>query len=108
MPQHSVPFLRPWGTHMPDTTRHRWRAGAWRFALPAFALGVAGLMPLANGAPPAAQAAPAAPGWTPLSPVSVSYSTGGQHQTTTLDLLAFNDFHGNIDPPIGGAGLVAG
>jgi 5'-nucleotidase len=98
---------------MADTTRRGRLTGAWRFALPALALGVAGLMPLANAAPRAATAAvPAAkPAWTPLTPVNVSFSrpANGRHNpTTTLDLLAFNDFHGNIDPPIGSGGLVMG
>jgi 5'-nucleotidase len=91
---------------MADTPRRR-LTGAWRLALPALALGVAGLMPLATATAP--QAAPAAPDWTPLSPVSVSYATtAAATGTSAVDLLAFNDFHGNIDPPTGSGGLVNG
>jgi 5'-nucleotidase len=97
---------------MADTPRRRRLAGAWRIALPALALGVAGLTPLAGASTPAAAPQAAAPAWTPLSPVSVTYrntaGTAASSGTRTLDLLAFNDFHGNIDPPIGSGGLVAG
>jgi 5'-nucleotidase len=71
---------------------------------------VAGLTPLAGTATPNPARQPvAAPAWTPLAPVSVTYGTASAAgRTSTVDLLAFNDFHGNIDPPAGSAGLVAG
>jgi 5'-nucleotidase len=54
--------------------------------------------------------APAAAAWTPMSSVEVSF--GDPHRrptrTGTAHLLAFNDFHGNIDPPSGSGGLVNG
>ena len=94
---------------MADTTRRRRLTGVWRLALPALALGVAGLMPLAGtAAPKAAPDAAATPAWTPLTPVNVSFTSSGGHPTSTVDLLAFNDFHGNIDPPLGSGGLVNG
>ncbi|MFL6077839.1 MAG: bifunctional metallophosphatase/5'-nucleotidase [Mycobacteriales bacterium] len=45
--------------------------------------------------------------WTPLTGATV---TDGRHHGSTVDvgLLAFNDFHGNIDPPVGSGGLVLG
>jgi 5'-nucleotidase len=96
---------------MADTSRRRRLAVAWRIALPALALGVVGLMPLAGATTPqAAPQAGAVPAWTPLSPVNVSYRAASKAttSTSTVDLLAFNDFHGNIDPPTGSGGLVAG
>lgn len=46
-------------------------------------------------------------GWTPMSPVAVSYDTarGG---TVKGRLLSFNDFHGALEPPVGSGGLVNG
>jgi 5'-nucleotidase len=94
---------------MADTTRRRRLSGAWRLALPALALGVAGLMPLAGiSAPQAAPDAATKPAWTPLTPVNVSFTGNGGHPTSTVELLSFNDFHGNIDPPLGSGGLVNG
>ena len=49
------------------------------------------------------------PSWTPLSPVTVAYRTDvPKAQQVTGQLLAFNDFHGAIDPPTGSGGLVNG
>jgi 5'-nucleotidase len=82
------------------------RARGWRFArhlaVPALAVAVVGLLPLAQSADPAASS-----NWTPLSPVNVSYerATG---PTAKAHVLAFNDFHGNVDPPAGSGGLVNG
>jgi 5'-nucleotidase len=46
--------------------------------------------------------------WTPMSPVNVSYSTDTSHGVAKGRLVAFNDFHGNLEPPIGSGGLVNG
>ena len=44
-----------------------------------------------------------------MTPVSVTFDDGDQPASTvTGNLLAFNDFHGNIDPPTGSGGLVNG
>jgi 5'-nucleotidase len=77
-------------------------------AVPTLAAAVVALLPVASTRP--AQAAP----WTPLSPVSVTFpdqaspDRGGGHAAAKGHLIAFNDFHGNIDPPTGSAGLVNG
>jgi 5'-nucleotidase len=47
-------------------------------------------------------------GWTPLTPVRVTYGDAPAASTKTAQLLSFNDFHGNIDPPTGSGGLVNG
>jgi 5'-nucleotidase len=82
------------------------RARAWRIArhlaVPALAVAVVALLPLAkSGAPEQSDR------WTPLTPANVSFSqkTG---PTTSAQLLGFNDFHGNIDPPTGSGGLING
>jgi 5'-nucleotidase len=68
-------------------------------AVPALAAAVVALLPVGAASP--AQAAP----WTPLSPVDVTFA-GAEHRATVKGhLIAFNDFHGNIDPP---SGLVNG
>jgi 5'-nucleotidase len=66
-------------------------------------LGAVAVAPLGLGRTQQAEAAP----WTPLSPVNVTFAqaTGG---TATANLLAFNDFHGNLDPPTGSGGVVNG
>ena len=78
------------------------RARAWRIAqhlaVPTLAVAVVALLPLAKpGAPEQSDR------WTPLTPANVSFSqkTG---PTTSAQLLGFNDFHGNIDPPLGELG----
>ena len=82
------------------------RARGWRFArhlaVPALAVAVVALLPLTQTNTPATGER-----WTPLSPVAVSYDTK-TGPTVTTQLLAFNDFHGNIDPPTGSGGLVNG
>src|SRR6185369_1309883 len=45
--------------------------------------------------------------WTPLTPANVSF-TQKTGPTTSAQLLGFNDFHGNIDPPLGSGGLING
>ncbi|GAA0719088.1 bifunctional metallophosphatase/5'-nucleotidase [Dactylosporangium roseum] len=78
-----------------------WRI-AQHLAVPALAVAVVALLPLAKADTPAGTDR-----WTPLTPAKVSFSqkTG---PTTTAQLLGFNDFHGNIDPPIGSGGLING
>jgi 5'-nucleotidase len=46
-----------------------------------------------------------------MSPVSVTFDealAAKKDQLVTANLLAFNDLHGNLDPPTGGSGLVNG
>jgi 5'-nucleotidase len=72
-------------------------------AVPTLAAAVVALLPVASTRP--AQAAP----WTPLSPVSVTFPDHDRgHAAAKGQLIAFNDFHGNIDPPTGSGGLVNG
>ncbi|MEV8514062.1 bifunctional metallophosphatase/5'-nucleotidase [Dactylosporangium sp. NPDC051484] len=82
------------------------RARGWRIAqhlaVPALAVAVVALLPLAKGG-----SAPGTDRWTPLSPAKVAF-TQKTGPTTTAQLLGFNDFHGNIDPPTGSGGLVNG
>ncbi|HSV67454.1 MAG TPA: bifunctional metallophosphatase/5'-nucleotidase [Mycobacteriales bacterium] len=97
---------------MSDTPRRGRVSGAWRLAIPVLALGAIALAPIAGGAaarggPASGAAPPAASAWTPLTPVTVSYSHSTQ-RTRAVHLLSFNDLHGNIDPPTGSGGLVAG
>jgi 5'-nucleotidase len=46
--------------------------------------------------------------WTPMSPVNVDYQTDTHGGVAKGQLLAFNDFHGNLEPPTGSGGLVNG
>lgn len=71
-------------------------------AVPALAAAVVALLPVGSTRP--AQAAP----WTPLSPVSVTFAHVDRGAAAKGHLIAFNDFHGNIDPPTGSTGLVNG
>src|SRR4051812_29632848 len=74
-------------------------------AVPTLALAVVVALPLASARPPA----PAAQGWTPMTPVSVNYGKPSPPgQTAHGNLLAFNDFHGAVDPPTGSGGLING
>ncbi|GII21017.1 bifunctional metallophosphatase/5'-nucleotidase [Planosporangium mesophilum] len=70
-------------------------------AVPTLAAAVVALLPVASTRP--AQAA-----WTPLSPVNVTFANAEHALTAKGHLIAFNDFHGNIDPPSGSSGLVNG
>src|SRR5262245_58738859 len=72
---------------------------------PAIAAGFLLAIPLVS-APSGQQAAPER--WTPMSPVQVSYDTSAHGGVAKGKLLAFNDFHGNLEPPIGSGGLVNG
>ena len=75
-------------------------------ALPGLALALVATLPFAQGRH---QTASSGQPWTPLSPVNVAFTTnvppGSQAKA---QLLGFNDFHGNINPPTGSAGLVTG
>jgi 5'-nucleotidase len=74
-------------------------------AVPALALAVVIALPLAS----TRHSAPAAQGWTPMTPVSVNFGQPNPPgQTAHGNLLAFNDFHGAIDPPGGSGGLING
>jgi 5'-nucleotidase len=75
-------------------------------AVPLLAVAVVALLPLAKPVPRSG-GTPAR--WTPMSPVSVSFDQpDSRGPTTKSHILAFNDFHGAIDPPIGSGGLVNG
>src|SRR5690348_6450791 len=80
----------------------RGRRFARHLAVPALAVAVVALLPLSPST-----STPASAKWTPLSPVTVSFDkhTG---PVAKAHILAFNDFHGNIDPPTGSGGLVNG
>ena len=81
-----------------------WRRAGRTLAIPALVLALVALAPLA--VPGGDAAKPAA--WTPMSPVSVTFDQAPSNHTVTGNLLAFNDIHGNIDPPTGSGGLVNG
>jgi 5'-nucleotidase len=70
--------------------------------LPAFAVAVVALLPVARNPGTVAGAT-----WTPLSPAHVAWQTpGGPEGRGTL--LSFNDFHGYLEPPTGSSGTVNG
>ncbi|MCI0690016.1 MAG: hypothetical protein L0Y54_22695, partial [Sporichthyaceae bacterium] len=88
-----------------DRARTDWIRIVRTLVIAIFAVAVVlALSPLTPSSP---QRGTAAARWTPMSPVSVTFqqATGG---TATGTLLAFNDFHGNIDPPTGSSGVVNG
>ncbi|WP_238019051.1 5'-nucleotidase C-terminal domain-containing protein [Dactylosporangium sp. AC04546] len=82
------------------------RARGWRFAqhlaVPALAVAVVALLPLAKTG-----TAEGTDRWTPLTPAKVSF-TQKTGPTAKAQILGFNDFHGNIDPPTGSGGLING
>lgn len=82
-----------------------WAGKTRHLAIPALALAVVATIPLSSGS--GASSAPAA-AWTPLSPVSVDLAAAPAGQTALGNLLAFNDFHGAIDPPTGSGAAVLG
>jgi 5'-nucleotidase len=90
------------GETMVESRPRRLARAARLLAVPALAAAVVALLPVGSTGP--AQAAP----WTPLSPVSVTFSGDEHGSAATGHLIAFNDFHGNIDPPGGSSGLVNG
>jgi 5'-nucleotidase len=71
-------------------------------AVPALAVAVIAAIPVARPH----QTATA--GWNPLTPVSVQWADVPAAQSANGKFLAFNDFHGAIDPPTGSGGLVVG
>jgi 5'-nucleotidase len=73
-------------------------------AIPALVVAAVAITPLAGSATPQLSGV----GWTPMTPVSVNFQQITHDDTATGTLLAFNDFHGNIDPPTGSGGLVNG
>jgi 5'-nucleotidase len=90
------------GETMVESRLRRLARAARLLAVPALAAAVVALLPVGSTRP--AQAAP----WTPLSPVSVTFADTEPDAAVKGHLLAFNDFHGNIDPPTGSSGLVNG
>ena len=78
-------------------------ARARHLALPVLALAVVAALPFAGSPAPQQDAA-----WTPMTPVSLQLTDVPQGQAASGSLLAFNDFHGAIDPPTGSGGLVTG
>jgi 5'-nucleotidase len=87
---------------MPSNNRRRVLR---HLAVPALAVAVVAAIPMA-GPSGGSAATPAA--WTPMTPVSVSYGLSAGAGTADGNLLAFNDFHGAIDPPTGSAGNING
>ena len=87
--------------------RTTWRRATRTLALPALLLALVAVLPQAPGAGRSDQAVREAAAWTPMSPVSVTFAqaTG---DTVTAHLLAFNDFHGNLDAPTGSSGVING
>lgn len=85
------------------------RRGTWyrHLALPVVAVAVVALLPIASGGTTSAKGA-GEQAWTPLSPVNVAFGGSTPRHETKAQLLGFNDFHGNIDPPTGSGGLVNG
>jgi 5'-nucleotidase len=86
-------------------THAQWRRAARTLVIPALIVAAVAVTPLARSG---ARSGDTEPAWTPMSPVSVNFGSGVADQTVTANLLAFNDFHGNIDPPTGSGGLVNG
>ncbi len=88
---------------MAESCPRRLARAARLLAVPVLAAAVVALPPVGSTRP--AQAAP----WTPLSPVTLTFPSADHHDPTAKGhLIAFNDFHGNIDPPLGSSGLVNG
>jgi 5'-nucleotidase len=91
--------------HWPTWPRADRSRAARTLAVPALVLVLVAAAPLASSRSGGA-ATPAA--WTPMSPVSVTFNQVPTDRTVTGNLLAFNDVHGNIDPPNGSGGLING
>ena len=70
---------------------------------PVIAAGFLLAIPLVN-----APAGHAPDRWTPMSPVLVDYNVDTHGGVAKGQLLTFNDFHGNLEPPTGSGGLVNG
>ena len=83
-----------------------WKRIGRTLAVPALVLAAVALAPSAR---PGADAGRSAPTWTPMTPVSVTYTQNlAAGQAVQGNLLGFNDFHGAIDPPTGSGGLING
>jgi 5'-nucleotidase len=90
---------------MPSKTRRRLLR---HLAAPALAVAaVVAALPMAGPSTQGGKPMPAA-AWTPMTPVSVSYGLSHGAGSADGNLLAFNDFHGAIDPPTGSAGNING
>jgi 5'-nucleotidase len=88
-----------------NTKRDRWIRVARTLAVPALAVAVVALTPVAQRR----DTGPAPAAWTPMTPVSVTYQQGLPAGLAAKgNLLGFNDFHGAIDKPTGSAGLING
>src|SRR6266508_1655943 len=88
---------------MGQSRTRRWQRVSRLIAVPLLAAGVVAFVPFGLRPQPAEAA------WTPMSPVRVTFDQPGLHgRTATARMLAFNDFHGNIDPPTGSSGLING
>src|SRR5262249_17355619 len=93
----------PQGEIMAESRPRRLAHAARLLAVPVLAAAMVALLPVGSTRP--AQAAP----WTPLSPVTLTFPDTDHHDPAAKGhLISFNDFHGNIDPPPGGSGLVNG
>ncbi len=89
-------------------TQSGWRRLGRAIALPAIAVAAIALTP--TDPQQAASGAASGPAWTPTSPVDVSFvpASHQRNKTATGTILAFNDFHGNLDAPTGSSGVVNG
>jgi 5'-nucleotidase len=83
-----------------------WVRAGRTLLVPALVLTLITVAPLAG--PGAGTGGPASAAWTPMSPVTVAFDQPSSDRTVTGNLLAFNDVHGNIDPPTGSGGLING
>jgi 5'-nucleotidase len=81
----------------------QWRRIGQTLAVPALIVATVALTPVTRPSATISQVP-----WTPMTPVSLTFDDEAHDQTVTGSLLAFNDFHGNIDPPTGGGGLING
>ena len=89
----------------PTAARPRRMRLVRHLAVPVLAAAVVALLPLAKPGPSAGGAEK----WTPMSPVSVTFESNVNSRSTVQShLLAFNDFHGAIDPPTGSGAAVNG
>jgi 5'-nucleotidase len=83
----------------------QWRRAGRLLAAPTLIVALVALTPLAR---PSAELGSVDAAWTPMTPVSVNFNHPDTTSTVTANLLAYNDFHGNIDPPTGSGGTING
>ncbi len=81
-----------------------WKRAARTLAAPALIVALVAFVPVARGSDSESTVA----AWTPMTPVSVSYAQLSADEAALGNLLGFNDFHGAIDKPPGGGGLING